>query len=162
MKNFFLSILLALVTFTSFAETISGSSATNSITSLSTNGIAIYKLMIANGTGSASTVAFYDTSATNLTYTLGQYTNTTQYTTNLVTTYTNYLGVIQTNTNTFLYTLNTTQTASTNNYRRLATIVVPAGNTVTYSPTTPLAALLGLTVTNDAAVSVTVDYAPLK
>lgn len=117
----------------------------------------IREVVVANaGTGPVN-VAFFDAESTNQTYVRGAFTNTTSYTTNYVTVFTNFSGMLQTNTNSGIWSYAQSFLAMTNSRARIIpTMVVGATNTLTYTPTVPPSGGFGLVVTNTAGTNVTV------
>lgn len=140
------------------SSSISGAS-TNSLLS---EGVAITKVTLANSSGAAATVHFVDAPSTDLTYTVGAYTNVTIAVSNIVSTYTSITGFSVTNTNTLVTHTTNVTAASTNNYRSLLTLVVPDGQTVTYTPTVSLIGFQGVLSTNSTNIDITLDYVPLR
>lgn len=116
----------------------------------------ITEVLVANaGTGPVN-VSLFDAEATNTTYVRGTYTNTTIYTTNIVTTFTNYNGWIQTNTNSGTYSFSQSFGAATNNRVKLLTLAVGATNSVDFKPVAGISGGFGLVITNTAGTNVTV------
>lgn len=124
----------------------------------------IQSIVVVNAGASAATFTFTDSSVTNATFVLSAYTNYTSYTTNIVTVFTTFSGVNQTNTNTGIFTVVQTVAQSTNNYRNVLTLVVPANTTTTFTPVGGVQVSRGLTVQTQTAnatnATVTTTYSP--
>lgn len=157
MKKFIVLLAGLLSAVSLQAATISTSLTDNTLQNVKTTGFALTSVTFANAGATAASVALWDTSATNLYQSIGAYTNSTSYTTNIVTLLTLPSGVIQTNTNTGTFTYATTVAANTNSvYTKKLFMVIPASTTTTYTPVTPIVFTFGLTYTN-ASTNVTVN-----
>ena len=160
MKKKLLTSLFALLT----AFAVSAATYTTNLTGhgtnliIITNGIQINSITFANSSGATLSAAVYDSKYTSLKWTNTPYTNLTSYTTNYVTTFTNFSGVIQTNTNSVLWTYSNAVAAATNDFRALTTVAVSNAVTYVWTPSTLMVAGFGLVVTNSTNVSLTVNY----
>lgn len=143
---------------------VNAASSSTAIAAAGTNNILAgpvqaYQLMFANASGSAVTVKLLDAPSTAQTYTAGAYTLISRTgPTNVVTTFTNFFGVVQTYTNYAITTVTNSVGASTNSFPVIGTFVIPANSTTFYTPESTLKINNGLLVTNQAAITVTVDY----
>lgn len=164
-KKLFVASLVAVAlcgwTFQSQAATASSVStvaSTNSI--ITSNAVQISQVVVANAGAGTMLVNLYDAPDTNLTYVRAAYTNTLSYTTNMVTTFTNFSGVVQSNTNLVLFTYSSVAPQATNTYRLLTTISVPASSTYTWTPSgnDGIYANFGVTSTVNTNGTVTVYY----
>lgn len=163
----FLTILAALML---TIPVVSSKAATDAtvITSASTNsllsgGVVITKITVANGTATdAATVQLFDSASTNYQYVVGAYTNKSLVEITQTNIFTNILNVVQTNTFPAFYYTNSVTAASTNNYRTIISLVVPANESLVYEPVTPLPAFLGVASTNNTNVTITLEYQNLK
>lgn len=164
MKKFFniLLVMAALLTSRVLAIDVVTSLATNDTQSISSSGIYIASVTIQNATGVTGTFRLLDAPSTSLTYTRGSFTVPTSYSTNYVSTYTNINGVVTSVTNSALFTLNTTVAASTNSYKTINLITVPANSTVTWTPVNGAYTVFGLLVTNNIVSTMTTSYAPIR
>lgn len=160
----FISILTALAfTLTSvFAIDDVRSLSANSTTSIATSGIYLASVQIQNATGAAAVVRLIDAPSTTLTYTRGSFTLPLSYATNYVTTYTNINGVTTSVTNAAIFTTTQTIAATTNSYKTVQLLNVPANSTTTWTPVNGAYMIYGLTSTNDAAVTATFSYATIR
>lgn|SRR3990167_1062179 len=157
-----------LVSYSSFGAIATGTVAagTNSVVDKASG---VYQLVLANGhtTGGASvTATIFDAPTNTLTYTLAAYTNRTLSTISYTNAYTNVFGFVETNN--YYTVVQPTQSvvaASTNGYSIVATFLVPAGESLVYSPSIPLVLSRGLCITNNATnttFSYTITYAPVQ
>lgn len=155
------ALLLASVAFSAAkAATATATVTTASTNSLITVGARIQSYVVANSSAATCTIKFFDAPSTSLTYTNPAYTNYVSYTTNIVTSYVTYSGVTNSLTNSGLYSYSSTVAAATNNYRTIVTLTVPAGETVTYTPTDGTLVSFGLTSTNSTNAAITITYSP--
>src|SRR3990167_5274888 len=149
-----------LVSYSSFGAIATGTVAagTNSVVDKASG---VYQLVLANGhtTGGASvTATIFDAPTNTLTYTLAAYTNRTLST----------ISYTNAETNNYYTVVQPTQSvvaASTNGYSIVATFLVPAGESLVYSPSIPLVLSRGLCITNNATnttFSYTITYAPVQ
>ena len=152
------SLLLSL---TAFGATLT-STFTSSVKSISTTPVSISSVQLYDTSGAANIVILYDNNSTTLTNrTYAAYTAVTQYTTNIVSVFTNFSGVLQTNTTPALATINVAVAAATNEARRVWTVTIPANGFVTLSPTTPQGTTFGLNLKAVGAGSYNIDLNPL-
>lgn len=114
------------------------------------------------GTTGATTVAFFDAPSTGFTWTNAAYTSYSTVLSNMTYITTNYTGVKVTNTAYATVTTATTTAASTNNYLKVYTFVIPANETLVVPFANGLFLNQGLLVTNNATMSLSVEYAPAK
>lgn len=151
MKKFFKSLILglSLVALNLQAADVSVNVANAVATNLLTGQIQLEEIEVINNGGSTVTVRIYDAPSTNVTWTNSQYSVPTSYTTNLVTVFTNYNGILTTNTNTVLYTVNTTVSAAPVNYRLLKSFTIAAGASSTWTPVNGVYLSYGLMATNN-------------
>ena len=137
------------------------SAGTTSVVS-SKNG-AISSLIFANSATNAITIGLFDCPTNVLTYTIGAYTNNVVTSTSTVVTFTNILGTVQSQTNSTITSTPTAVAATTNNYPKILTYIVPASSTVTLPFTPSLYFTSGLAATNSATnVIVTINYQSAK
>lgn len=134
-----------------------------SITGASTNSVlqqpvTITQVVVANPTAATLTLSIFDAPTNSLTWTRGAYTGIQTYSTNYVTTFTNFSGVVQTETNAAVFTAPLVVGAATNNYRLLTTITVAAGTSFTFTPISPYTTSFGLCSTNNTNCTVTTTY----
>ena len=166
MKNMFKSLLMGALLLSSVfalqAATLSTNVAAAGTNNVLASGAAITQVTAANATGSAVTIQIFDAPAALLTYTVGAYTNMTRTVVNVTNSYTSRNGFVISNTNTVLRETAGVQGSTTPSYRSVIILTVPAGETVTYTPTTPLVASQGLLLTNQAAINLTIDYVPVR
>lgn len=122
----------------------------------------ISEITIANSAASALQVALFDAPGTNLTFTVGPFTNF--YTTNgtVLTVSTNFFGNTQTNTNTMVYTVAQSVTGMVYSYRPIASISVGASATVTYRPVDGLMTSFGVSCTNNTSCVYTITYSTIR
>ena len=107
--------LIGLLCLTAKAEIVTGVIATNAAVSVLTNAVVINSIQLSATTSAPFVVNMYDVASATLTYTNAAYTNTTSFTTNLVTTFVGATGVTNSYTNTVLFTTATITAANTNN-----------------------------------------------
>lgn len=135
---------------------------TSSVKSISTTPVSIAAVQLYDTSGANNIVILYDNNSTTLTNrTYAAYTAVTQYTTNVVSIFTNFSGVLQTNTTPALATVNVTVAAATNQARRVWTVTIPANGFVTLSPSTPQGTSFGLNLKAVGAGSYNIDLNPL-
>ena len=162
MKHLFKILTIAsLVLFTQSlkADVVSAAYASGT-NNLKAAAIQLKGLTLANGTGSAITVALFDAPSTGFTYVAAAYTSAGYYQTNVVTTYTNIQGATFTNTLSYTVPYTTSVAQTTNNYSTITRITVPANTTTVWAPSTQLNVNDGLLVTNNGTITVTADYLP--
>ncbi len=85
------------------------------------------------------------------TYTNAEYTRPLKYSTNIVTSYITSTGVTNQMTNTSLYVTTETVAAGSGASPVVAAIVIPAGETITFTPTTSMLIANRLTLSNNLA-----------
>lgn len=141
-----------------------GASAASTITATSSelvagaNGV-ITLLSVANSATNSCVITLFDAPATNLTYTVGAYTNATVTSQSTIVTNINILGNTNYSTNTTITTTLSPVSASTNSYPKLLTYTVPASTTTTLPLSPGLFFSRGVMLTNAATnVTVTVVY----
>jgi hypothetical protein len=157
--KYLVSLLVSLVAMTSFGATLSYTGLSTTSESATTNGVAVQSIIFNNPNSAAVTVALFDTASTNLTYTLGAYTNQVPSVGTTVLTWTNVLGRTESSTNTTVTYTPTLVAASTNNYPKIISYIVNTNSTVTFTPATPLFFNNGIAVTNSATnVTMTITY----
>ncbi len=135
---------------------------TNSI--ISSNAVNITQVTVANSSTNTLLVRLVDAPSTSLTWTNASYIGTFAYTTNIVTTFTNFTGVVQNQTNSYLYTYTNTVAANTNSYNTLVVLTVPASETLIWTPSggNGINANFGVLSTNNQACAITVQYSTTK
>lgn len=154
MKHLALLLMLAVGVQAATLSLTTTGAATNNVFAGSAR---VYNLVLANGSGSAVTVALFDSSSTNLTYSYGSYVSYSNYVGNVTNVYTTSTGVSITNVIPSVVLIATNTVAGvTNSLPKLATIVVPAGTTTQF--TVPLTVNRGLTVTNSGAIAIMGQY----
>jgi hypothetical protein len=139
--------------------------ATNTSESILTSPAVIRQITAVNArsSGDASTLKLFDTSSTNLTFSIGAYTNNVITTVSVVSTNTDILGNDLITTNSYIRVTPTLVSATTGNYRNVYTMVVPAGETLTYTPTTGIFLGNGLAATNiNSGVTATIEYSKVR
>lgn len=170
MKKLLQSLIVGALLFTGLAVTnphVEAATIVSSPSGASTNnllasGAAITQVSIANSSGGAVSIRLLDAPSTDLTYTIGAYTNVTRSVVSVTNSYTDRFGNSQSSVGNMVRTTESVTAASTNDYRSLIILTVPNGETFTYTPTTPVVALQGILLTNQDAVDVTIQYAPIK
>lgn len=164
MKKYFLGLLCALLLPTAMlGETISSVLSTNGVANLLSQGVVIYKITVANASGATSNVKLFDSATAAVTNVIGAYTNYTITNGNVTNIFTNILNIAVTN----VYSNVLIQTAqnvpqTTNNQATIVALTVPNNTTSVSSPVNPYFAFKGVTVTNDAVATITIEYAPFK
>lgn len=149
-KKIGLSVLAAVaIIFTAYAVDQSDSISAAGINSEIQGKIHLTSLEVINNAAGSVTVYFYDAPTNLLTFVVGQYTNFTTYTTNIVITTTNYNGVVETSTNLATFTTPRTVAQSTNNYKLFKTMTVASGGDVTWQPLNGVYLSYGMTSTNN-------------
>lgn len=122
------------------------------------------QITLANAAGSDITVDIYNApvsadEAADLNFAIGSWTGQVYATTNLVTSFTNFLGVVESVTNTVNYSFTTTFPTNVGTYKKVRTIVVPAGDTSIWIPGTPVimdrGTVLQVSATN---ITATIEY----
>lgn len=164
MKTLFKLLLLGmlLASFAAKATDVSTAATAAATNNIFTGSGRVQSIIIANDVASALTVKFFDAPSTNLTYSLGAYTNYLSYTTNIVTSYITPAGVTQLTTNSGVFTYANTVASSTPAYRTVATLNLAASTSMVYYPTNGLIVTFGLSVTNNTNCTITTTYWPSK
>lgn len=158
MKKLLFSLLFVALATVGKAATLSYSSGSGSNNVVITNQSLIRSITVANGTGGNVTNRWYDSGTNSLTWTNAPVSYFTQFVSNKVDTITNFAGVVQLTTNTYLFTVSQTTGGSTNSFPLLTTYIVAANTTATWTPSSTLILNKGLMVTNNAAVTLSIDY----
>lgn len=149
-------VKLAIVSANAF--TISTNLPANRTLNFLTNYAQITSITVDNT--NATTIArvyFYASPSTNTHYTLNEYSNIVRTVGTLTNIYTNVLGTIQTNTYPGIRISTNVVAASTNLYPLIYTANVNSNSVSTYEPSLPISTV-GLTITNSAAVNITIQY----
>lgn len=163
--KYILNILAVILTSLALrAESVSYTcSATNTSESILTSPAVIRQITAVNAGSGTVTLKLFDTSSTNLTFSTGAYTNNVLSTVSAVTTYTDINGNEQNITNTVLRITPTLVGAATRDYRKVYTMVVPAGETMVYTPTTGIFLANGLAATNiNLGITATIEYSKVR
>jgi hypothetical protein len=156
MKSLILALTVALLAVSAKAETYSTSIAVGTNILKGSQSIYIASALLANGTGSAVTIELFDAPTNTLTYTVGAYTNTLSYVSNIVSTVVGITGHTNTFTNSTLVTVANSVVANTNNYRSILKATIPANASLTI-PLETIAAY-GVLATNNGTIGVTLQY----
>lgn len=157
MKKFILLTAL-LLGLTTQAATLS-TNATAGIKIIQQGQFKINSLSVVNATTNTVYVSLVDCPTNVLTFLTAQYTNVIRgAAAQVVTTYTNVFGTVEHWTNTAIANTTTTIAANTNNYSQLVFFAIPASTTSSLTPTSPLYTTYGLTSSNTAAVTISLDY----
>ncbi|MDO8335173.1 MAG: hypothetical protein Q7T74_00095 [Candidatus Saccharibacteria bacterium] len=152
------SLILALA-FNANAQITTTVSPTGASTnSIVANSARILSITVTASATNTATVRFVDSGTTNLTYTIGSYTNTITYATNIVSSFVTFTGVTNNTTNAGVYTVVNTVAASTNSYPTITTIAAGANATVTWTPAPGQIVIRGVTSTNDLPADITIRY----
>lgn len=157
-----LTLAVLLVALPAMAETKSlsfaaGHGAAGSL--ITSNSVYVTGLQFANGTGGAVTVEVFDAPLTNVTFSVGAYTNYISYISNVVSTIVGYTGHTNLQTNAVLMHVPNAVSAATLSYKSLTKVTVPASSSLTV-PINSVASY-GILVTNNAAITVTLSYEKL-
>ncbi len=164
MKRILIALLAATGIYAQAATISSNNLAPATINNLiPTNQLLISSVVLVNSTTTNATITLIDSPRGVLLWTNSAYTSRVVTLGNVTNIYTNFLGVIETNmiTNVVVGGF-VTNSGATNAFRVLATLGVPANNSVTYIPSTPLVTSYGLTVTNNPNVNITVNYSNVR
>lgn len=160
MKKLIAFLLLGLGLVSSQAATVSATPTAASTNSLLSSSSIIKQIVVANPSSAALTFRLIDAPSTDLTYTISSYTNFLTYTTNMSVTHVTSMGVTNTNTWTGQFSLSQTVAASTNDYASVWSYVVPAGESVTFTPISTMYVGFGLAYTNSTNANITITYDP--
>jgi hypothetical protein len=155
MKSLILVALLALGVSVK-AETLSGSYATGSNVLKAAQSVYLNSVLLANGTGSAITLELFDAPTNALTYSVGAYTNTLSYVSNVVSTVVGITGHTNTFTNSILVTVPNPVSAATVAYRSITKATIPANSSLSIPLET--VAAYGVFLTNNGTIGVTLSY----
>ena len=127
-------VLLA-VTSPAIGAELSKDIPTATATNLITGPLAMQQLEMINNHPSATvTIKIYDAPSNLTTWTNGAYASRSQYTTNLVTTWTNYNGIVTSQTNSVLYIYTNEVAAAAISYKLLKTATIAAWESSTWTP----------------------------
>lgn len=160
-KQFAVLCLVVVAFFLTSPPTEAGTISTNISAGfhlLTTNQYTINSISVANAGASVATVTLYNSSTATNTYAIGAYSNyvtTVGTTTNI---YTNAFGSITTNTYQTVTKTLQSNAASVGNRSAITTIVAPTNATTVFTSSSGTVAGLGISVTNNATVTVTIDY----
>lgn len=156
------------------SATLSGTIVNNSplgTNIFNSNGIVIYKITLTISNTASSIVGFFDSPYDTNRVNLPAYTNAQQISGTFTTTYTNIAGALNTNTITYTTNQQIVVAAAAQQFRQVASITHPGGGTfavpvtITYVPSYPLIASMGLSVTNAPGSSnliYSIEYLNLK
>ena len=161
MKKLLFSLLFVALATIGNAATYSYSSGSGSNNVVFTNATLIRSITVANGTGGNVTNRWYDAGTNSLTWTNASISYSTVFVSNKVDTITNFAGVVQLTTNTYQFTVSASSGGSTNSFPLITTYIVAANTTATWEPSSTLILNRGLMVTNNAAVTLSVDYSTI-
>lgn len=119
----------------------------------------LQEIQLSDTSGSANTFLLYDNnSASSTNIVSASYTARTTYSTNVVFTFTDPNGNTQYTTNTYLYSVNSTVAAATNEARRVHIVTVPANSTVVWTPSKPIGFTYGIQVKATGAGNYNANY----
>jgi len=153
-----------LVPIVSWAASVSGTTAaTGAATNMVTGALRINAITLINGAPgvTATPYTIYDAPSTDTTFTNDVYVTQEAAVAEVVRTYTDFLGNTVNITNNQLVITQTTNAASTNTYRIIASGQLAAGATQVITPTTPLYVGQGFMISGPTSTVVTVDYTSL-
>lgn len=151
MKKLLLSLVLLGLVLGAKADSISVS-VTNAgafLTNVINVPVQVNQVIISANTN-ATTVYLYDSKTNSLVYTNNAYQTISTTIGTLTNVYTNFLGTIQTNTYPGMTSVTVTNAASTNALNIVATLIIPANTTITYTPVGFYRFMNGITLTNTA------------
>jgi len=148
MKKFLLSLWAVLaIALTGAAQNYTAGVITNGVSLLSADPTLLTSMTLIDTSGTNHIVILYDNDSATLTNRItAAYNSRTVYSTNIVTTFTNFTGVVQSYTNAALAYVDVTVPAATNEARRVYQLYVPANGTATITPLNPLGFTYGLQV----------------
>lgn len=138
MKKILLSIGLALGLFTFSAsavnstQTLAAGGYTNMPTLLS-NGVNVIAFTLTSAANNTATITVYDAPFTNISYTVGSYSNILSYVTNYITTWTNYYGYTNSITNRAIVDYTNFVAGVTNTYPIMYVLTCPTNSTVQFN-----------------------------
>lgn len=156
MKSLILVAVLAMLAVSARAETYSTSVAAGTNVLKASQSLALNSVLFANGTGSAVTIELFDAPTNALTFSVGAYTNTLQYVSNVVSTVVGITGHTNTFTNSTLVTVPNSVSSATVAYRSIIKATIPANSSLTV-PLETIAAY-GVLATNNGTIGVTIGY----
>lgn len=151
-------VIVGLIYINSNAAILSTNIPANRTINFGSNGFRINSIEIDNtNAATLARVYFYDAPFTNVFYTNVAYTNITRTNGTVVQWYTNVLGAV--NSNVFAATIIYTNLVppSTNFYPLFKTFNVNSNTVSTWEPPNPIS-VRGITLTNSAAVNMTITY----
>lgn len=155
-----LSAVLAL-SFATMADSAIFNPTSTAVTSVLTSPVAIQQVTFNNAAVAAITVTLYDSPTNSTTWLNSAYTNNVYTLVNRVSTNTTINGVVSYTTNKTLVSTLTAVGATTNNYRTLYIVTIPASSSTTWTP--PQAQFAGFGVAGAASatnVTATITYLP--
>lgn len=117
-------------------------------------------LTIANSTTAAVAVRLFDSPTTNITFVTVPYTNITRSVVSITNIYTDPLGALVTNIYNGVTNTQATVAQATNSYRTIGFFNVSSNSTYSIPYASPDIFNLGLTLTNNGALTISVDYLP--
>lgn len=125
-----------------------------------TNSCRIKQITVANTSGGVANVRVYNSPNSNVLFTNGAYTNFLISAITCTNIFTNVLGRVQTNS--FPCITNTMQSfpATEQAFELLSLLTVPNGTTLNNASSSGYIANMGINITNDATVTVTIEYDP--
>jgi hypothetical protein len=140
------------------ADSVTYSTASGGISNLVNVPIQVNQLVLSSTASTNTTVYLIDSKTTALTYTNNVFQSITLTVVTVTNVYTNVLGTIQTNTYLGQQLTTVTNAVSTNNFAVVATLIVPAAQTITYTPAGFYRFMNGLLVTNVNGVTASFSY----
>lgn len=142
---------LCVATDAAYGAAASSTISPSGISNVISGGVRVTGLTLSTPAATASTLWFYDSGSTNLTYTNGAWTQLTYSTGTGTNYYTNYFGVVTSNTFSTIVTNTSSIAVNTNWWPNVLTVNVPTNSTVVLAGNWTF--LNGVTVTNAASGS---------
>jgi hypothetical protein len=158
-RGYCFAVLLSLSLMTvAVADSVTYATASGGISNLVNVPILVNQLILSSSASTNTTVYLIDSKTTALTFTNNIYYTISSTVGNVTNVYTNVLGTIQTNVYLGQQLTTVTNAASTNNLSVVATLIVPAASTITYTPANFYRFMNGLLVTNVNGVTASFSY----
>lgn len=162
LKNRIIGALTALIltgTIAYAALTIVSGTLSSGVNLVKSGSVALQEIQLSDTSGSANTFLLYDNSSASSTNIVSAaYTARSTYSTNVIFSFTDPLGNTQYTTNTYLYSVNSTVAAATNEARRVHIVTVPANSTVIWTPDKPIGFTYGIQVKATGAGNYNANY----
>lgn len=156
MKRFLLSLVALFASVSLMADVAVSTKTTGSLFNLLSTGGKVIDSVTVVPSGTNTVLRLYDSATTNITYVTAEYVTEVPTVSSVVTTWVGVTGVTNSITNSAMTMVTTTNAAATNTLPLLKVFATPS--TAIGTITDPIILRKGLTISNDVACTVIVEY----